>query len=112
MAQTMKAVLFPGDRNVLIVDRPIPKVGAGEVLIKSRASAICRSDMGLYSGEYSVVGDGISGKGTVVPGHESCGEIVEVGPGVENLKPGDRVPAALDRKRLRLYMDDKVGGGA
>jgi iron(III) transport system ATP-binding protein len=26
------------------------------------------------------------------------------------LKPGDRVPAALDRKRLRLYMDDKIDG--
>jgi propanol-preferring alcohol dehydrogenase len=95
MAQTMKAILFPGNRKVQIVDRPIPKVGAGEVLIKSRASAICRSDMGLYSGEYSVVGDGEASKGTVVPGHESCGEIVEVGPGVKNLKPGDRVAVHL-----------------
>ena len=95
MAETMKAILFPGDRKVQIVDRPIPTVGVGEVLIKSRASAICRSDMGLYSGEYSVVGDGKAGKGSVVPGHESCGEIVEVGPGVKNLKPGDRVAVHL-----------------
>jgi propanol-preferring alcohol dehydrogenase len=46
----MKAVLFPGDRQVQIVDRPTPTIGYGQVLIKSRASAICRSDMGLYSG--------------------------------------------------------------
>ena len=57
----MKAVLFPGDRAVQIVDRDIPKVGYGQVLIKSRASAICRSDMGLYSGAYTVVGGDTAG---------------------------------------------------
>lgn len=91
----MKAVLFPGDRQVQIVDRPIPKVGYGEVLIKSRASAICRSDMGLYSGAYTVVGGDVAGKGRIVPGHESCGEIVEVGPGVVHLKIGDHVAVHL-----------------
>lgn len=95
MTETMKAILFPGDRKVQIVDRPIPRVGFGEVLIKSRASAICRSDMGLYSGEYAVIGGGKEGKGTIVPGHESCGEIVEVGLGVNIHKPGDRVAVHL-----------------
>lgn len=46
----MKAVLFPGDRQVVVVDRPTPEPGRGEVLIQLRASAICRSDMGLYYG--------------------------------------------------------------
>lgn len=91
----MKAVLFPGDRKVEIVDRPKPTIGYGEVLIKSRASAICRSDMGLYSGAYAVVGGDSAGKGQIVPGHESCGEIVEVGPGVTHLKVGDRVAVHL-----------------
>ena len=74
----MKAVLFPGNRQVQIVDRPTPTIGYGEVLMKSRASAICRSDMGLYSGDYAVVGGDGAGKGQIIPGHESCGEIVEV----------------------------------
>ena len=91
----MKAVLFPGDRKVEIVDRPRPVVGLGQVLVKSRASAICRSDMGLYSGAYTVVGGDSAGKGQFVPGHESSGEIVEVGAGVTHLKVGDRVAVHL-----------------
>lgn len=91
----MKAVLFPGDRQVQIVDRPTPTIGYGQVLIKSRASAICRSDMGLYSGAYAVVGGDGAGKGQIIPGHESAGEIVQVGPGVDHLKIGDRVAVHL-----------------
>ena len=91
----MKAVLFPGDRQVQIVDRPTPTIGYGQVLIKSRASAICRSDMGLYSGAYAVVGGDGAGKGQIIPGHESAGEIVQVGPGVNHLKIGDRVAVHL-----------------
>ena len=91
----MKAVLFPGDRQVQIVDRPTPTIGYGQVLIKSRASAICRSDMGLYSGAYAVVGGDGAGKGRIIPGHESAGEIVQVGPGVDHLKIGDRVAVHL-----------------
>ena len=91
----MKAVLFPGDRQVKIVDRPTPTIGYGQVLIKSRASAICRSDMGLYSGAYAVVGGDGAGKGQIIPGHESAGEIVQVGPGVDHLKIGDRVAVHL-----------------
>ena len=91
----MKAVLFPGDRQVQIVDRPTPTIGYGQVLIKSRASAICRSDMGLYSGAYTVVGGDSAGKGSIIPGHESAGEIVQVGPGVDHLKIGDRVAVHL-----------------
>ena len=91
----MKAVLFPGDRQVQIVDRPTPTIGYGRVLIKSRASAICRSDMGLYSGAYAVVGGDGAGKGQIIPGHESAGEIVQVGPGVDHLKIGDRVAVHL-----------------
>lgn len=91
----MKAVLFPGNRQVQIVERPTPTIGYGEVLIKSRASAICRSDMGLYSGAYTVVGGDGAGKGQIIPGHESAGEIVQVGPGVEHLKIGDRVAVHL-----------------
>lgn len=91
----MKAVLFPGNRQVQIVERPTPTLGYGEVLIQSRASAICRSDMGLYSGDYVVVGGDGAGKGQIIPGHESCGEIVDVGPGVNNRRVGDRVAVHL-----------------
>jgi propanol-preferring alcohol dehydrogenase len=51
--------------------------------------------MGLYSGAYTVVGGDGAGKGSIIPGHESAGEIVQVGPGVDHLKIGDRVAVHL-----------------
>ena len=90
----MKAVLFPGEKVVQVVDRPDPRPGVGEVLVKTRASAICRSDMSLYYGS-PIVGGELAGKGTVIPGHEPAGEVAEVGSGVTMLKPGDRVAIYL-----------------
>jgi threonine dehydrogenase-like Zn-dependent dehydrogenase len=88
----MKAVLFPGDRKVQVVDRPDPRPSAGEVLIKTGASAICRSDMSLYYGAPPVGGE-LAATGTIVPGHEPAGEVVEAG--VTKVKPGDRVSVHL-----------------
>lgn len=91
----MKAVIFPGGNQVQFVDLPTPKAGHGEVVIKVKASSICRSDMGLYTGQSNIVGGEMAGKGVVVPGHEPAGVIVEVGPGVEVRKVGDRVAVHL-----------------
>ena len=77
-----------------MVDRPDPKAGAGEVLIRTRASALCRSDMSLYYGT-PIVGGESAGKGLIVPGHEPAGDVVAVGAGVHNVKPGDRVAVYL-----------------
>jgi threonine dehydrogenase-like Zn-dependent dehydrogenase len=90
----MKAVLFPGDRKVEVVERERPKPGSGEVLVRMRASAICRSDMGLYYGDPIVGGDDAA-TGTIVPGHEPAGEVAELGPDVTSRKVGDRVAAYL-----------------
>ncbi len=90
----MKAVLFSGDKVVQVVDRPDPRPGIGEALVKTRASAICRSDMSLYYGS-PIVGGEVAGKGLIIPGHEPAGEVVEVGPGVTAVKPGDRVAIYL-----------------
>lgn len=91
----MKAVLFPGNREVRIVEREIPDPGPGRVLVRTRASAICRSDMGLYTGTSAIVGAVEAGAGLVVPGHEPAGEVVGVGSGVEHIQVGDRVAGYL-----------------
>lgn len=90
----MRAVLLPGQRDVKVIDQEIPRPGAGEVLIRTRASAICRSDMSLYLGD-PIVGGSDAGQGFVVPGHEPAGEVVETGQDVVGLAPGDRVAAHL-----------------
>src|SRR4051812_25160526 len=85
----MKAVLFPGDRQVEVVERPVPKAGPGEALVRTRASAICRSDMSLYYGR-PIVGGEATSTGQIVPGHEPAGEVVAVGEGVTAIAPGGR----------------------
>lgn len=90
----MKAVLLPGDKAVQVVEREVPTPGPGEVLIRTRASAICRSDMTLYAGD-PIVGGATAGTGLVIPGHEPAGDVVEVGPFVTGVQPGDRVAAYL-----------------
>ena len=58
--------------------------GHGEVLVRIRAAGLCHSDLSVISGD----------RPRPVPmvlGHESAGEVVECGPGVTDLAPGDRV---------------------
>lgn len=90
----MKAVLLPGQGAVTVVDREVPRPGPGEVLVRTRASAICRSDIYLYNGSPVVGGDAV-GAGTIVPGHEPAGEVAELGPGVTGLAVGDRIAGYL-----------------
>jgi threonine dehydrogenase-like Zn-dependent dehydrogenase len=89
---TMKAVIFPGDKKVEIKEFDIPTPGMGQVLIKMKASAICRSDMSLYYGTSVFEGTKL---GSIIPGHEPAGEITEVGQGVTTFNPGDRVAVYL-----------------
>lgn len=88
----MKGVLLPGDRRVLVETFPEPTPGAGEVVVRVRASAICRSDLSLYYGN-AVVGGDRAGK--VITGHEPAGVVEAVGAGVSYRKPGDRVAIHL-----------------
>jgi propanol-preferring alcohol dehydrogenase len=88
----MRGVFFPGDKKVEIRELETPTPKMGEVLIKMKASAICRSDMSLYYGTSVFEG---TETGLNIPGHEPAGEIVEVGEGVTTFKPGDRVAVYL-----------------
>ncbi|MCS5716917.1 alcohol dehydrogenase catalytic domain-containing protein [Herbiconiux sp. CPCC 205763] len=90
----MKAVLLPGDGTVEVVERPIPVPSMNQVLIKVRSSAICASDLSLYSGN-AVVGGNLAGSGKIIPGHEAAGDVVEIGEGVRSVAVGDRVAVHL-----------------
>ncbi len=90
----MKCVLLPGNKDVVLAERPTPEPGPGEVLVRTRASAICRSDMSIYYGN-PLVGAARSGSELVIPGHEPAGEVAAVGDGVTAVRPGDRVAVYL-----------------
>jgi Zn-dependent alcohol dehydrogenase len=64
--------------------------GAGEVLIRTAACAICHSDIFYVDGAWG-------GDLPAVYGHEAAGVVEAVGRGVTRLKPGDHVVATLIR---------------
>lgn len=90
----MKAVQLPGNKQVDVVSRPDPAPGQGEVVVRTRASFICRSDMSLYHGD-PIVGGDAARNGAVIPGHEPAGDVVELGAGVTGIVSGDRVALHL-----------------
>jgi threonine dehydrogenase-like Zn-dependent dehydrogenase len=82
----VRALKIVGERQVAVRDVPSPTPRAGEVLVKLRAAGICGSDLHPYRHPTPV-----HLESDVVPGHEPCGEIVGLGPGVAGWSVGDRV---------------------
>lgn len=82
----MQAVQFLGDRRAIVREKADPRPGPDQVLVRTRASAICGSDLHNYR---RPLGD--RPPSDRVPGHEPCGEVVELGSGVSGLAPGERV---------------------
>ncbi|MCG3108235.1 Acryloyl-coenzyme A reductase [Metallosphaera sp. J1] len=86
----MKAVVVKGHKQGYEVrDIQDPRPGGGEVVIRVRKAALCYRDLLQLQGFYPRM------KYPVILGHEVVGEIVEVGQGVNNFSPGDRVISLL-----------------
>lgn len=84
----MKAAVFKGAGTPLVVETlPDPVPGEGEAVIKVQRCGVCGTDLHMTSGH------GNDAPINSVIGHEYCGEVVAVGKGVENLKPGQIVTA-------------------
>ncbi|TDC31186.1 zinc-dependent alcohol dehydrogenase [Micromonospora sp. KC213] len=82
----MKATAWMGKDSVKVVDVPDPRLmNARDAIVKISSTAICGSDLHLYHGYIPALR-----KGDIL-GHEFMGEVVEVGPEVDNLAVGDRV---------------------
>lgn len=78
----------PGGPEVLqIENRPTPKPGPGEILVRVRASALNRADILQRKGQYPAP----PGAPPDIPGLEFAGEVASLGPGVAEWRPGDRV---------------------
>lgn len=79
----MRGVVLPGDRKVEILDFPDPTPGPGEVVLEIRASGMCGSDLKFYRASGGAASLGFTAsEGPIIAGHEPCGVVVAVGPGV------------------------------
>jgi L-iditol 2-dehydrogenase len=78
----MRVAMYYNNRDVRLEELPVPRIGAGELLVRTRASGICGSDLMEW---YRIK------KAPLVLGHEVTGEVVEVGEGGKYFRAGDRV---------------------
>ena len=77
----MKAAFLNGPYDVRIDDVPVPRIGAGEVLVEMKACGVCGTDI-----------EKIQGKFITPPklGHEVAGKVIETGKDVTSIQAGDR----------------------
>ncbi len=90
-SRKMKAAILYGPHDVRIESLNVPKPKPGWVLIRTRATGICGSDLHFFKQQVSIPVNSELGPGRYVPGHELSGEVVETGPSVKDLQVGDRV---------------------
>jgi len=90
MAATMQAIIkqTPEFGGLLLADVPMPTMGASDVLVKIRKTAICGTDIHIYTW------DTWAQKTIKTPqiiGHEFVGEVIDIGELVTGIKVGDIV---------------------
>ena len=84
----MKALIWNQNGTIELTEKEYPKIlDKRDAIVKVTLSSICTSDLHIIKG---CVPRAIP---DTVLGHEFVGKVVEVGSGIENLKPGDRVAA-------------------
>ena len=76
---------YYSNKDIRLEERPIPQIDEGECIVKIQASGVCGSDLMEWYRKDRI---------PVVLGHETAGEIIEVGKGVNHLKHGDRIVAS------------------
>lgn len=87
MCGLVKEEAAPG-KFVYRTDLPIPQIGDDEVLIKVHCTAVCGTDLHIMDWDkWSQARI----HPPMIPGHETAGDIVEVGKNVHDRKMGDRV---------------------
>jgi threonine dehydrogenase-like Zn-dependent dehydrogenase len=80
----MRANILKDVNKIGLEDRPIPKPGPGEAVMKVTLTTICGTDIHIMRGEYPVE------HGQII-GHEPVGVIHEIGDGVTGYEKGERV---------------------
>jgi threonine dehydrogenase-like Zn-dependent dehydrogenase len=90
MEKTMLAAVFEGQGRLTLKEVPVPKIEKpDQVLLEVEAAGICGTDLHILD-----VPPGHPATPGSILGHEYVGRILEIGSGVQSLKPGDRVVIA------------------
>ena len=85
MPLNVRAAVVHGPNQPFVIENlQLEGPRAGEVLIHVKATGLCHSDLHVYEGK-------LPWQFPALLGHEAAGVVVECGPDVTNLKPGDHV---------------------
>lgn len=87
----MRAIVIRGPGKLELVDVALPEPGRGEARVRVRAAGVNRADLLQVRGVYPAPPDAPAD----IPGLEVAGEVDAVGPGVIDVKTGDRVFAVV-----------------
>src|SRR5688572_26459535 len=82
----MKAAIFVEPGRIVLEDRPLPRVGPRDALLRVTTTTLCGTDVHILKGEYRV-------KPGLIVGHEPVGVIEELGSAVKGYEVGQRVIA-------------------
>ena len=80
----MKAAVLRGPKDLRIEESPASAPGSDEVTVRVTIAGLCGTDYRIWSGDRPV-------RYPRIMGHEFVGVVEAVGPGVERVRPGDRV---------------------
>jgi 2-desacetyl-2-hydroxyethyl bacteriochlorophyllide A dehydrogenase len=81
----MNAIQFSAPQDIRVIDLPdAPAPGPGEAVVRTHRMGICGTDLSCYLGKFPFFAY------PRTPGHELGLEVVAVGEGVDQVKPGDR----------------------
>lgn len=106
----MKAQRFVdgfGYENLRVMERPDPVPGPGQAVVQVRACSLNYRDLVLAKGGY-----GRAVKLPITPLSDGAGEVIQVGPGVTRVKPGDRVCGIFMQRWLDGGPDDEKAASA
>jgi threonine dehydrogenase-like Zn-dependent dehydrogenase len=84
MPETMKAAAFEGNEKIQLEERPLPRCGPSDAIVRITLTTICGTDVHIWREEYPVE------QGRIV-GHEPVGVIHQLGEAVEGYAVGERV---------------------
>lgn len=108
----MKALVYHGDHNIALEEKPKPGIlKPTDVILKVLKTTICGTDLGIYKGKNPEIADGR------ILGHEGVGIVEEVGESVRQFKKGDKVLiscitscGSCEYCKKQLYSHCKDGG--
>ena len=93
---SMKAWVLGNPDELKLIDKPVPRPAAAEVLVRIDAIAVCATDLDvIHSGPPALIQGGDPFNKNFTPGHEYMGTVVKLGPGVDEFEIGDRVAVEI-----------------